>query len=148
MSVRSTDVIVDDHLLLDLLMQHELPGLRPPGARVVTTGLWYHRLCRALASTTISGSMSRMLGNVPTDVAAGVVSAVTELPATIGILSLRTLAWPMASLVAEGARVNLLTLEALAAALHLDAEICLAAADTNAPLVAAAAARGITVRIV
>jgi hypothetical protein len=145
---RRADVVVDDHLLLRLLIDDEPPALRPGGARVFTTGLWYHRLCRALASTTVSGAMSRQLGNVPADIAAGIVSAVTELPDTIGIVSLRTLAWPMASLIADGARVNLLTLEALAAALHLDAEICLAAADTNPPLVAAAAARGISVRVV
>jgi hypothetical protein len=141
-------VVVDDHLLLRLLLDDEPPELRPAGARVLTTGLWYHRLCRALASATLTGALSRQLGNVPVDVAAGIVGAVIELPDTIGVLSLRTLAWPMASLVADGTRVNLLTLEALAAAIQLDAEICLAAADTNPPLVAAAAALEVPVRIV
>lgn len=144
-------VLVDDHLLLRILLNDEPPTLRPAdagAAAIATTGLWYHRLCRALAGPTIVGSMSRRLGAVDDAVAAAVVRAVIELPATIELVSLRTVGWPMAELVHSGAQLNLLSLEALAAARSLDADICLAEADDNELLRAAATNAGVTVRTI
>jgi hypothetical protein len=54
----------------------------------------------------------------------------------------------MAQLLEEGVRLNLLSLEALAAAHHQGAELCLAEADQNPQLLAAAAARGTSVRLI
>ncbi|MDE0133656.1 MAG: hypothetical protein OXM54_02345 [Acidimicrobiaceae bacterium] len=53
----SNDVLVDDHILLKLLLGEEPRELRPRGGIVATTGLWYHRLCRALADQAVVGSM-------------------------------------------------------------------------------------------
>lgn len=142
------DVIVDDHLLLRILLGEEPPDLRQPGARVFTTGLWYHRLCRAISSRTVAGAMSRMLGSADEVVAAAAVRAIASLPQTISLLSMRDVAMPMAQLVDQGVRLNLMSLEALAAADRLGAELCLAAADENPPLLEAAAARGSPVRII
>jgi hypothetical protein len=142
----TTAVLVDDHLLLRILLDDEPSTLRPPGAIIATTGLWYHRLCRALTGKAVVGSMSRRLGAVDQDLAAQAVAAVIDLPATIELLSLRTLGWPMGQLVSVRTRLNLLSLEALAAARHLEAEVCLAAADDNPPLQSAASALGIPVR--
>jgi hypothetical protein len=141
-------IIIDDHLLLRLLLEDEPPELRPNGAAIGTTGLWYHRLCRALSDQTVVGSISRRLGQVDKSVAAGVIEAVIELPDSIELLSLRSLGWPMADLVHGGARLNLLSLEALAAARHLSAEICLADVDTNQPLIASSRKFGVSVRSV
>jgi hypothetical protein len=77
-----------------------------------------------------------------------VVRAVTGLPETVGLVSLRELAWPMARLLDDGIRLNLLSLEALAAAEQLDAELCLASIDQNPRLLAAAGARGMPIRLV
>lgn len=140
--------MVDDHLLLRLLVDDEPPDLRPHGGRVATTGLWYHRLCRALADPTITGTISRSLGDVDARLAAATVGAVADLPETIVLTSMRSLAWPMGQLIADGARLNLMSLEALAAARHLDAEICLAVADENPPLVAASRAHDVPVRLI
>lgn len=115
---------------------------------IATTGLWYHRLCRALADEKVVGSISRQLGDVDDAVASGVLGTVIDLPDTIELVSLRRLGWSMGELVHSGARLNLLSLEALAAAQQLSAEICLAEVDDNAPLRSAAAAFGITVRTV
>jgi hypothetical protein len=139
-------LVVDDHLLLRVLLDDEPPALRPAGATIATTGLWYHRLCRALADATVVGSMSRRLGDVSAAVAADVLATVIELPESIELLSLRVLAWPMGELVDAGARLNLISLEALAAARHLSAELCLAAADDNEPLRSAALDFGVVVR--
>jgi hypothetical protein len=140
--------LVDDHLLLRLLLDDEPTELRSPGTAIATTGLWYHRLCRALGDQAVVGSMSRRLGAVDDDIASGVLASVIELPETLELVSLRTLAWPMAELIHAGARLNLLSLEALAAARHLSAEICLAELDDNEPLRAVADSFGIAVRSV
>jgi len=143
-----TTVLVDDHLLLRILLDDEPASLRPTSAKVATTGLWYHRLCRVLNQDGVIGSMSRRLGEVDDPVAARVVGAVIELPEAIELLSLRSLGWAMGELIADGVRLNLLSLEALAAARHLAADICLAEEDQNDPLLAAASAFGIRVRTV
>jgi hypothetical protein len=144
----SGQILIDDHLVLQVLLGNEPAALRPSGAAVSTTGLWYHRLCRALADQSITGSMSRSLGKVDARIASAAVRAVVELPDTIGLVSLRSLGWPMASLIAGGERLNLLSLEALSAAEMLDAEICLAVADENPTLLATAERRGVDVRLV
>jgi hypothetical protein len=141
-------VLLDDHLLLRVLLDDEPPALRPMGATIATTGLWYHRLCRALADTAVIGALSRRLGDLDDAVAAVVLGAVIELPETIGLVSLKTLGWPMGELVHAGARLNLLALEALAAAIHLSADVCLAEGDQNDPLRAAATTFGVSVRTV
>lgn len=144
----ATDVIVDDHLLLRVLLEDEPPDLRPPGARLFTTGLWYHRLCRAVGSSNVTGALSRSLGDADFEVGAAALRAFTTLPATIALQPLRDLAWPMARLLAEGVRLNLMSLEALAAAEHIGAQLCLATADHNPPLLAAAAERGTPARLI
>ena len=141
-------ILVDDHLLLRILLGDEPHSLRPKASAIATTGLWYHRLCRALSDQTVVGSMSRRLGGVEDSVAESVLGAVIELPDTIQLLSLRTLSWPMGQLIGSGARLNLLSLEALAAAQHLTAEICLAEIDSNGPLQLAALELGVVVRTV
>ncbi len=141
-------LVVDDHLLLRLLLDDEPHDLRPTGAAVATTGLWYHRLCRAVADPRVVGALSRALGGVDDQVAEAATRAVVTLPEEIDLISLRALAWPMAERLAAGIRLNLLSLEALAAADHLGADICLAAVDDNAPLRAAADRRGVTVRVI
>lgn len=141
-------VLVDDHLLLRVLLDDEPPTLRPARATIATTGLWYHRLCRALAHEAVVGSMSRRLGAVDDAVAGAVLRAVIDVPDTIALVSLRTLGWPMGQLLRAGARLNLLSLEALAAAIQLDADLCLAAADDNEPLQAAATRFNVLVRTI
>jgi hypothetical protein len=141
-------LLVDDHLLLRILLEDEPPSLRPAGSRIATTGLWYHRLCRALAGGAVIGSMSSRLGAVDDTVAAEALAAAIELPESVELVSLRTLGWPMGTLIHSGARLNLLSLEALAAARHLSAEVCLATVDENEPLRAAARDFKVPVRTV
>ena len=144
----NSGVLVDDHILLSLLLGEEPRELRPRGGLIATTGLWYHRLCRALADQAVVGSMSRRLGSVSPEVAAGVIAAVIELPESVELVSLRALGWPMGELVRDGARLNLLSLEALAAARFLNAEICCAQGNENEPLMDAARARAVPIRSV
>jgi len=140
-------IIIDDHLLLRVLVDDPPARLRRSRRPVVTTGLWYHRLGRALLASTVIGSMSRAIGSDPV-IGAQVVASASSLPAHIDLVSLRDLAWPMAGLLRDGERLNLLSLEALAAADQLGAEIWLGEANENPPLVAAAARRGIAMHVV
>jgi len=141
-------LLVDDHLLLRVLLEDEPDDLRVEERTIATTGLWYHRLCRALANDTVIGSISRQLGSADAELAKRVLAAVVTLPDEITLVSLKTLGWPMGELVSERVRLNLLSLEALAAAQHLSAEICLAAVDDNVPLQSAARAFGVPMRVI
>ena len=138
--------VVDDHLLLRILLDDEPQGLRPGGGRLFTTGLWYHRLCRSVGDRSVVGVFPRPWPRRPRCGAAA-IEAVTRLPDSIDLVSLRELAWPMARLVDDGVRLNLMSLEALAAAEYLEAELCLAVADENPPLLAAAQARTIDISL-
>ena len=139
--------VVDDHLLLRILLDDEPQELRPGGGRIFTTGLWYHRLCRSVGDRSVVGVFSRSLGRADPPTAAAAIEAVTRLPDSIELLSLRELAWPMARLVDDGVRLNLMSLEALAAAEYLEADLCLAVADENPPLLAVANARTTALRL-
>ena len=141
-------VLVDDHLLLEVLLGREPTALRPGDARIATTGLWYHRLCRAVIDSTVVGSMSRRLSGLAPAAASAVIASVVRLPEGVEMVSLRTLGWPMAELLSGGLRLNLLSLEAIAAARVIDAEICLAPADRNEALIDAAHTLGLNVRTV
>ncbi|MHB8330212.1 MAG: hypothetical protein ACYDD6_11435 [Acidimicrobiales bacterium] len=142
------DVIVDDHLLLQILLDEEPPDLRASGARIFTTGLWYHRLCRAVGNQAVTGALLRRLGRADPSIATSAARAITTLPETIGLMSLRDLAWPMAQLLSDGVRLNLMSLEALAAADRHGAELCLATTDENPQLLSAAASRGTPARLI
>lgn len=135
-------LLVDDHLLL----QDEPAELRAKGVVIATTGLWYHRPCRAVSDQAVVGSMSRRLGDVDSTVAADAIVAVIQLPESIELLSLRSLGWAMSTLVHPGVRLNRLSLEALATARHLSAEICLADLDNNEALRSAASRFDVLVR--
>lgn len=140
-------VVVDDHLLLRVLAGDPPAALRAENAAIATTGLWHHRLCRALCDDSLIGALSRRLADLGAEIATDVLSAVVELPADIQVVSLRTLGWPMGRLAHSGHRLNLLSLEALAAAQHLGAPICLSPDDDNLGLRDSAASVGVAVHV-
>ena len=141
------DVLVDDHVLLRVLLDNEPSDLRDAGSRLYTTGLWYHRLCRAISKPGVVGIFTRMLGDVDPSVATGAIRAVTTLPEAIGLTSMRELAWTMGEVLKDHPTLNLMSLEALAAAEYLGAELCLAARDLNPPLLSAATERSVPHRL-
>jgi hypothetical protein len=130
-------VIVDDALLLALLAEREgvSEALLLTGAKageVFTTGAWYWRLARVLARPGRS-ALSRALASNFEEERRRVGHALDELPAGIGLLSMRRLVPVMAAMPCQ---LNLLTAEALAAAVVLGARIAVSIAS---PLMAAAA---------
>jgi len=140
-------VLVDDALLLALIAERNEPSIAPYLAQVTagevfTTGSWFWRLSRALSGPA-RGVLSRQLGSLGEDERQRVRLALADLPPEIGLLSLRRLVPVMSAL---GGQLNLLTAEAIAAAVVLESEI---AVTTESPLLArAASAAGVTVRVV
>jgi hypothetical protein len=130
-------VIVDDALLLAILAEQEsvsqaLLITAAETGEVFTTGSWYWRLARALARPG-QGALSRALVASSEDEQRRVHNALDQLPPEIGLLSIRRLVPVMAALPGQ---LNLLTAEAVAAAVVLGAKI---AVSTPSPLLTAAA---------
>lgn len=117
-------ILVDDHLLLDLLVTRQRPTLESArhAEGLATTGLWYYRLCHAVTSPTIVGQLSGPLASLPPARRQAAVRSIVDLPDDITLVSLRELAPAMARL-SRRHRLNAISLEALAATIHLDAVV-------------------------
>jgi hypothetical protein len=127
-------LLVDDRILAAHLRGR--PVLPVGDEAVYTTGYWYVRLCLAV-SRRAGGTLSGPFAALPPDRRAAAVSAVLELPAEIGLLSLRQLGPRIGELAARHPPMNILTREGLAAAVELSATVVLAEGNENPALLAA-----------
>ena len=141
-------VVVDDHLLRDVLAGHaptKLSDLVRDG--LATTGLWLFRLCSSLADPSLAGKLSAPVASLPVDLQATFRAALVTLPPDIQVVSLRELAWPMAHLQQRhrdlGRPLSAAMAEALAAAHHLGAALAVSRHDVGPNLRAAAEADGV-----
>lgn len=115
--------IIDDQLLGAVLR-----GAAPPKRRadVFTTGYFYVRLCQAVLSSSAMGVLSTPFDVLPTATRERAIAALLELPEEIGLVSLRELA-PLIGRLRARHDLNILGMEVLAAAVHLDADVYLSA---------------------
>ena len=114
--------LVDDQILASLLRGDPPP--RPEEA-VYTTGYWYVRLCQTvLSSPDRTGALSAPIAALPPATRSQALRALLELPTEIGLESLRILA-PLIGQLRRRHRLNALGIEALAAAVHLQADVYL-----------------------
>ena len=116
-------------LIDDQLLGAVLRGRTPPHrkADVYTTGYWYVRLCQAvLASNRQSGTLSAPFTSLPGPTRDRAIQALLELPDQIGLVSLRELA-PAIGQLRNRHDLNVLGMEVLAAAVHLEADVYLSA---------------------
>ena len=115
-------LVIDDALLFAVLGGVAAEDLQAAGDRgeVFKTGSWYWRLSRALHDRTSSGSLSRAIDDLTAAQQSSVIAAVEHLRGNIGLLSLRELVPVMTALDATR-RLNLLTAEAVAPAVVIDA---------------------------
>jgi hypothetical protein len=119
--------LIDDQLLGQVLRGRTPRSLA--SKQLYTTGNWYVRLCQAvLGAHQRFGVLSSPFAELPPDVRARAVNAVLELPSEIGLLSLRELA-PTIAQLREDHQLNILGIEALAAATRLGAQVYLSAAS-------------------
>jgi hypothetical protein len=121
----------------------ELRRIRGRG-RIFTTGIWYHRLCRAFVVPGVAGTLSSTLGALSPAQMGRVKSAAMILPMRFGLVSLRELAWPMAELLTFE-RLNLIALEALSTAHRLGTPICIWEADQGSRFRGAADTLGVPI---
>lgn len=116
--------LVDDRVLAAVLRGDSPPKAQEP---VYTTGYWYVRLCRAvLTSSGSSGVLSTSFASLPRAMRDQAMQALLELPDEIGLESLRTLA-PLMGQLSRRHQLNVLGIEALAAAVFLEADVYLSA---------------------
>jgi hypothetical protein len=134
--------LVDDQRLGAILRGDPLPN---PDAAVFTTGYWYVRLCRAvLTATAQAGKLSGPFVGLPEPARSRAIGALLALPETIGLVSLRDLG-PSIGRLRSRHQLNILGMEALAAAIHLEAQVLL---SVNSPkLEAALEAEGLPVAV-
>jgi hypothetical protein len=117
-------IVVDDRLLFAVRAEMQEPAVArfidaADRGEAFTTGTWYWRLARALAGPG-GGSLSRPVDALSDAESIRVRLALETLPPSIGLITLRRLVPVMAALPGE---LNLLTAEAVAAAVVLDAPI-------------------------
>ncbi len=140
-------MVVDDHLLRDVLTAARPRDLGGLASALATTGLWLFRLSSSLADPAVVGKLSAPVSGLPAELQAEFRAQLAALPADIEVLHLRALAWPMAELQhrhhALGHRLSAAMVEALAAAHQLRAGIAVSKADVGPGLQAAANHDGI-----
>lgn len=127
-------VLLDDHLLRDVLADEvpaELADLLE-AARPATTNHYLYRLCRSVVAApggALTGSWTperrRALGSV-----------LVALPPEVDVVPMRELAFRMAE-IAPLHRLSTLGAEAVAAAEHLDAPLCVWSGDDGPQIRAA-----------
>lgn len=116
-----TRAVLDDHLLRDLLADEVSDSLASILAEhePATTNLYYLRLCKSV----VSARGGRLTGSWPAERRRALGRTLITLPAVVEVVPMRVLAFPMAEL-ADQHRLSTLGAEAIAAALHLDAPLC------------------------
>ena len=138
-------VVLDDHLLRDVLAAELGVQLsRLVGTHdLATTNLYYVRLCKSVVAARgrqLTGAWSRErrreLGR-----------RLLQLPESILILPMRQIGFRVAELT-DNQRVSTLGAEAVAAAEHLGAPLCVWDGDDGPGIRAAARATGVTYRTV
>jgi hypothetical protein len=132
-------LLVDDQILAAHLRGRSVV---PPGERLYTTGYWYVRLCLAVRRRA-GGTLSGPFAALPPQQRTAAVSAVLQLPTEIGLLSLCQLGPLIGELGTRHEPMNVLTREALAAAVELSATAVIAEGNENRTLIAALEAEGL-----
>ena len=134
--------LVDDQRLGTILR-----GGAPPRrqADVFTTGYWYVRLCQAvLGAGNRTGVLSAPFASLPDAARVRVVQALVELPDMIGLVSLRELG-PLIGHLRQRHELNILSMEVLAAAVHLQAHVYLSAPSPRLQEALKSEARGVEI---
>jgi hypothetical protein len=137
-----TTIVVDDHLLRDVLTGERDAALGGLATGLATTGLWLFRLSSSWADPRAAGKLSAPVSALPTDQQDRFKAQLVRLPDEIEVLHLRALAWPMALLQqrhrTHGVHLSAAMVEGLAAAHALGGAIAVSRQDVGPNLKAAA----------
>ena len=134
-----TRAVLDDHLLRDLLTGRIDLGLETvlTDHEPATTNLYLLRLCKSVSSAR-GGALT---GSLPAEVRSALGRRLVTLPGEIMVVPMRELAYRIAKL-ATTHRLSSLGAEAVAAAEHLGAPLCVWAGDDGPHIRAAMATVG------
>jgi hypothetical protein len=120
-----TIALIDDQALSAVLRQKTPRTLR--GREIATTGYWYVRLCQAaLGSSGHAGVLSGPFAQLSPSQRERAVDLLLELPDEIQLLSLRSLG-PGIARLRSAHQLNIMSIEVVAAAKALGAEVFLSA---------------------
>jgi hypothetical protein len=114
------NVVIDDRLLIEEL----LVGIDRNEATIHTTMYWYYRACRA-AVASAGGHLSGPFGDVPQAQQKRAIASMLQLPVDVGLPEARQTVPRMVEVATRHPQLNLLNLEAVAAASTLEATIWL-----------------------
>jgi hypothetical protein len=135
-------IVLDDHLLRDVLTGERPSDLGGIATGLATTGLWLFRLSSSLAAPGVVGKLSAPVVALPASLQEQFRAQLIALPEEIEVLHLRDLAWPMAEHQHRhrelGHRLSAAMVEALAVAHTLGAGIAVSEHDVGPNLRAAA----------
>lgn len=135
-------VVIDDHLLRDVLAGDRSCDLGGLATSLATTGLWLFRLSSAWATPEVLGKLTAPVAALRADQQELFRARLIALPDKIEVLPLRQLAWPMALLQhrhrTEGRPLSAAMAEALTTAHVLRAAIAVSSHDVGPNLKAAA----------
>lgn len=125
-------VVVDDHLLIELLADAGPPWLAEASVSsvVYTTASWYFRVASAAERGSGTGSLSGRIANLPESAQLVVRDRISRLPTSVELIGPRRLVPLMAGLRTPR-RLNYLASEALALAVLTEATITV---RTESPL--------------
>lgn len=132
----TNSVLIDDRLLIAHLLEAKLA--LPKRAELYTTSYWYYRACRAAVAGS-AGQLSGPFRALPAAEQARAVQGLLQLPERVGLPESRRLVPKMADVAGRHPRLNLLNVEATAAARELSARVLLSPPASRGILPAALA---------
>lgn len=132
--------LIDDRLLIEELLLGLRRGRRPP--QLCTTSSWYFRACRA-AVVGAGGHLSGPFEQLPATEQGEAILGLLDLREDIVLPEPRVTVPAMARLAGRHPRLNLLNLEAAAAAAALGAEVWLSTPAVDGVLPSVLEAEGI-----
>ncbi len=129
--------VLDDHLLRDLLADDVPPALLEVLTELepATTNHYLYRLCRSV----VSAAGGALTGGWAVEQRRALGARLVALPTNVKVVPMQTLAFRMAE-IADAQRVSTLGAEAVAAAEHLGAPLCVWSGDDGPGIRAAMAA--------
>lgn len=135
--------VLDDHLLRDLLADDAGGDLRDllRTHQPATTNLFYLRLCRSV----VAARGGQLTGRWSSERRQTLGRSLVDLPETVAIVPFRPLVFRIAQLAGVH-RLSTLGAEAVAAAQHLGAPLCVWAGDDGPGIRASAVANHLTYR--
>ena len=129
----TNSVLLDDRLLVAHLLG--AAAAIPRSSALHTTGYWYYRACRA-AVAGAAGQLSGPFAALQPDEQARAIQGLLELPERIALPESRRLVPEMAEVAYRRPQLNLLNVEATAAARMLQARVLLSPASARGILAA------------